>query len=139
MRFIDSHLHISEYEDPQALVNAARRMDTTVLAVSIDRSSSSTTLSLSSEAPRVVKGFVGVHPSEAGKERDLGWVRGMMKGAIGVGEIGLDLKYSADSPMEHQRRAFLEQLVVGEECEKPVQMHTRGRKGSACRWRPASD
>jgi len=126
VRFIDSHVHISDYKFPRAVIEAAGLADTLLLAASVDRRTSLASLTLSAEAPEVVRGFVGVHPSEAAQEEGLGWLRDAARGAAGVGEIGLDMKYSPDSPMDVQRKVFLEHLQIAEEFGKPVQVHSRG-------------
>lgn len=72
-----------------------------------------------------VKAFVGVHPSEVLKARGVGWVREALRTAAGVGEIGLDPKYSSVGPGGAQLRAYLAQLEFARKAGKPVQVHSR--------------
>ncbi len=125
MRFIDSHVHLCEYGDPRGVVAAARACETTLVSSGVDLESSLRTLNLAKEHAGVIRPFVGVHPSEAGKEEDLAWVEEALSTADGVGEIGLDPKY-ADSPMKAQMRVFSELLSAAERAGKPVQVHSRG-------------
>jgi TatD DNase family protein len=119
-------MHLCEYQDPEGVVGAAQASKTTLVSSCIDFESSLRTLSLAKEHPEIVVPYVGVHPSKAGKEEDLGWVGEALSKAEGVGEIGLDPKYAADSPMKSQRRVFTGLLSAAERAEKPVQVHSRG-------------
>ena len=94
MRFIDSHLHLSDSPDPAGLLAYARESDSVYFAVSTSRSNSIITLKYAEENSDRVKAFVGVHPSEAEREGDEGWLAGALEAAAGVGEIGLDPSYS---------------------------------------------
>lgn len=70
----------------------------------------------------------GVHPSETagfdgkGKER----LKALLSDekCIAVGEIGLDYHYP-DTDKQAQRKAFIDQLLIAEEAELPVQIHAR--------------
>lgn len=73
-----------------------------------------------------MKAFVGVHPSEVLKEHDLTWVRRSLSNATGLGEVGLDPKYSAIGPRSAQMEAFLSQVKTAESAQKPIQVHFRG-------------
>ena len=131
MRFIDSHVHLSDYADPGTVIRVAGLTRMILGAVSIDKRTSAGTLALSHQAPGIVKGFVGVHPSEAGKAGDMGWVEEWVGGAAGVGEVGMDEKYLNESPIKDQEKAFSSQLATAEKAGKPVQVHTRGKE-AAC-------
>ncbi len=48
----------------------------------------------------------------------------MARGAVAVGECGLDYHYD-HSPRDVQRRAFAAQLALAQESNKPVIVHTR--------------
>ncbi len=75
--------------------------------------------------PHRLRAFVGVHPSEAEREPDVGWLEAEVRRATGVGEIGLDPKYNA-ADRSAQVGLFRKQLAVAEKAKKPVQVHTRG-------------
>jgi TatD DNase family protein len=104
----------------------AQANQTLLISVAVDRRSSRETVETASSVPELVKAFVGVHPSEAAKEADLTWLGSALDSATGVGEIGLDPKYSETGPRSPQRRAFEVQLEKAEIARKPVLVHTRG-------------
>jgi TatD DNase family protein len=84
-------------------------------------------LRVRSENPQNVRCFVGVHPSDAttGSLPSIG-LAPFLAQCDGIGEIGLDEKYSPTSEGSAQTEAFLDQLRVAEELGKPVQVHSRG-------------
>ncbi len=125
MRFVDSHVHLCDCSDPAGVLRAARVCKTLLFSSGVDRMTSIHTLQLGKEYPELVKPFVGVHPSEAGKEEGAAWVADVAPGAAGVGEIGLDPTYS-NSPRTAQFETFEAQLAVVKKLGKPVQVHSRG-------------
>jgi len=131
VRFIDSHVHISDYADAAAVLGSARATDTTLLACGTDEMSSRSTLELARENPGLVNAMVGLHPSEAEKTAGIDWLPDLLSQATGVGEIGLDPKYSEAGPGAPQRRFFAGQLELAERARKPVQIHSRNAE-AAC-------
>ena len=125
MRFVDSHLHL-EGTNVSEVVPSASANETLLVVCGIDRETSLDALSQQVKNPEIIRGFVGVHPSEAGKENDLGWVKTSLQKASGVGEIGLDPKYSSIDEEGTQSRTFRTLLEAAQEMEKPVQVHSRG-------------
>ena len=123
MRFVDSHLHLGGAGAPQA-VALASTSDILLLTCGVDRETSLAGLGLARGSDSV-RAFVGVHPSEVLKEPDFGWLKGALEGASGVGEVGLDPKYSPISEGSPQRRAFRAQLEAAKQSGKPVQVHSR--------------
>jgi TatD DNase family protein len=77
--------------------------------------------------PGFVYHTAGVHPYDADRfdaERDLPGIRAeLARGAVAVGECGLDYHY--ESPRDRQREAFAAQLALARELGKPVIVHTR--------------
>lgn len=130
MRFVDSHLHLSDYAGVQGILSAARTTNMALLSCCIDRKSSLRTVELADGNPGTVSAFVGLHPSEATKQAAVGWLPGLLARASGVGEIGLDPKYSETGEGAPQRRLFREQLVCAEAAGKPVQVHSRNAEAS---------
>lgn len=82
-------------------------------------------LELAEAHPSTVAPFVGIHPSEAAKERDSRWLRALLARASGLGEVGLDPKYSDPGPSGDQMNVLREGLMLAEELDKPVQLHSR--------------
>ena len=72
-----------------------------------------------------MKAFIGVHPSEAPKETDLEWMAQSLPRASGIGEIGLDPRYSEKGPGSAQLSTFLAQLEMAQAADKPVKVHSR--------------
>jgi TatD DNase family protein len=78
------------------------------------------------------RGFIfataGIHPHDAASfdsARDIPRLREFLrKGAVAVGECGLDYHYD-NSPREIQRAAFLGQIALAAETGRPVVVHTR--------------
>lgn len=128
MRFIDSHVHLSEYGDQTAWAAFARSSETALLSSGVNQSTSLATLDLARQGNRgpVVKAFVGVHPSETGDGSDLSWFAEALKDATGAGELGLDPKYPGLSTKGGQKTLFTRQLEEVERSGKPVQVHSRG-------------
>jgi len=86
---------------------------------------SSLALRLGEAYPATVKAFVGVHPSEATRTTSFSWLEQLLGRATGVGEIGLDPKYSEVGTGGAQMEAFLTQLRTAQEARKPIQVHSR--------------
>jgi TatD DNase family protein len=78
-----------------------------------------------------VRCFLGVHPSEAATTGDRFASLGpLWEGADGVGEVGLDPKYSDIAPGGAQMRLFKAQVEVAERLRKPIQVHSRDAEGA---------
>jgi TatD DNase family protein len=106
----------------------ASSSDVLLLTCGVDRQTSLEGISLAQESMGV-RAFVGVHPSEVLKESDLGWLPGALESASGLGEVGLDPKYSSIGPRGAQVRAFHAQLEAADRSRKPVQVHSRDAEG----------
>ncbi len=92
----------------------------------VDKTTSSEAARTAAQHPDRVRAFVGTHPSEAAREPDLKWLAGSLETSSGVGEIGLDPKYSPIGPDSAQRVVFTRQLEAALREAKPVQVHSRG-------------
>jgi TatD DNase family protein len=125
VRFVDSHLHLDS-PDATHVVAFAASVGAVLLACGVDRETSRGVIELGSLRPGTLRTFVGVHPSEAEKSKDLGWLLKASENAAGVGEIGLDPTYSASGAGSPQLKAFELQLGLAERLGKPVQVHSRG-------------
>ena len=104
---------------------AAAANQTMLVSCGIDGKTSRATLRLAGVSPENVRAFVGVHPSEAAGAGPLDWLREALGRAAGLGEVGLDPKYSATVPKSAQMRVLLAQLDAAEVFRKPVQVHSR--------------
>jgi len=126
MRFIDSHVHLCEYQDHGWVLNMARSSETMILSSGIDKETSLMTLETAKNERAIVRPFVGTHPSEAKRATNLDWFESAVREASGVGEIGLDPSYSEVAPDSTQWKTFVSQLESAERAEKPIQVHSRG-------------
>ena len=83
---------------------------------------------LAARYPGFVYHTAGVHPYDAARfdaARDSAGIRAeIARGAVGVGECGLDYTYE-NAPPDRQREAFGAQLALGGELGKAVVVHTR--------------
>ena len=131
MRFIDSHVHLCEYRDHLPILSLARYSGIMLLSSGVNRASSLATLEIARSEPSLVKAFLGVHPSEAEAGDALEWFEGVLRGATGAGELGLDPRYSEVSSKSPQMTTFAKQLEIVERAGKPVQVHSRGA-GKEC-------
>jgi TatD DNase family protein len=124
VRFVDSHLHLDSGDVPADL-SLAEAGQIMLLACGIDASTSHDVITLAQAHPETVRAFIGVHPSEAVKSKELRWFGRSLARATGVGEIGLDPKYSSTGQGGSQMRALLTQLEAAQKHGKPVQVHSR--------------
>jgi len=124
VRFVDSHLHLDGLDGP-GLVSSAAANSTILVSCGIDGETSKTTLKLAGAFPETVRAFVGVHPSEAARAGPLDWLGGALERAAGLGEVGLDPKYSGTDAKGAQMELFLTQLEAAEGHGRPVQVHSR--------------
>jgi len=90
-----------------------------------DRETSAEALKEAETCPETVKAFLGVHPSKALNAESLSWLEQDLKRASGIGEIGLDPKYSEAGPGSSQMKALMRQLELAQAVRKPVQVHSR--------------
>lgn len=125
MQFVDSHLHLEGQSDFDEISTASSN-NILLVTCGTDRQTSLGGIELALGHPEVIRAFVGIHPSEALKEEDPDWVKTALKSATGVGEIGLDPKYSSIGSRSRQMIVFRSLLGAAEDAEKPVQIHSRG-------------
>ena len=127
----DAHVHLPAYPDPWAVVEAAGKRGMRLVSVTVSLGEAATSLLLREQNPSTVKCFVGVHPSEAAStpeglpELDTVW-----EAADGVGEVGLDPKYSEVSAGSAQMKLFEAQVEVAGRLKKPLQVHSRDAEGA---------
>jgi len=126
VKFVDSHVHLTDYGQLSSVLEYCRASETLLLSASIDRASSVRNLELGLQHANLVQPFVGVHPSEAEKAGSTGWLEEAVTSARGVGEVGLDPRYSPVGKGSQQVNLLMLQLGLAESAAKPVQIHTRG-------------
>ncbi len=126
---IDSHTHLDSCAPPNAeLVAEAREVGVTkMLTVGTDEQSNRTALA-AADAFEEVWAAVGRHPNHAEGFDDaaLDDLRELAAHprCVAIGETGLD--YFRDyAPRPDQERAFLAQIALAREVDKPLVVHTR--------------
>ena len=126
---IDSHTHLDSCAPPNAeLLAAAREAGVTkMLTVGTDEQSNRTALA-AADAFEEVWAAVGRHPNHAEGFDDaaLDDLRELAAHprCVAIGETGLD--YFRDyAPRPDQERAFLAQIALAREVDKPLVVHTR--------------
>jgi TatD DNase family protein len=136
--YIDSHAHLADEAFDSDRVDVIGRAKQTGAAAIVCIGSGSgagdvlgaarASLAVSAANPGFVWFTAGVHPHDASgfdAKRDVDEIRAhAARGAVGIGECGLDYHYD-NSPRMEQRRAFAAQLELARECGLPVIVHTR--------------
>lgn len=126
MRLVDAHIHLPAYSDPTDVIELARSSGTTLISCTVNASEVERNLLLRARWPGTVSCFVGVHPSDVSSENPSERLKDIVEGCDGIGEIGLDPKYSEVSRGSMQMSAFEDQLELAERTGKPVEVHSRG-------------
>ncbi len=130
--FIDSHVHLADVAfdvDRDDVVARARQTGATAMVcVGESLAAAARGHALAARYPGMVYHTVGVHPYDAASfepARDGDGIRAeVARGAVAVGECGLDYSYDTATP-EQQRAAFGAQLALGAALDRPVIVHTR--------------
>lgn len=129
--YFDSHAHYDDErfdEDREALILSLKEKGVDfVVNAAADMKSCHTSLALAEKYPFIYSS-VGVHPHDV-KDLTKADLEEMKRLAahpkvVAVGEIGLDYFYD-NSPREDQRKWFKEQLMLANELELPVIIHSR--------------
>ncbi len=128
----DSHVHLPAYPDPREVVRDARSRGIRLVSVTVAPAEGALNLSLREENPSAVRAFIGVHPSEAeNAPAALERLAPLWERADGVGEVGLDPKYSEVSRESAQMKLFRGQVEAASRLRKPLEVHSRGAE-QAC-------
>lgn len=130
MRYADCHIHVMDYIQPDPVLSFASAQGMMLFSVSTNAKTAERGLEQRERFHNTLKLFVGIHPSEATIESQPEVISKFAKRADGIGEIGLDPRYSEVSEKSTQMRVFLDQLRLAETSRKPVQVHTRDAEGT---------
>jgi TatD DNase family protein len=127
----DAHVHLPAYPEPGEVVAGASRRGMRLVSVTVSSGEAAPNLRLRDGNPSTVKCFIGVHPSEAATTpAGLEELSPLWEAADGVGEVGLDPKYSGVSAGSAQAELFKAQVEVAGRLKKPLQVHSRGAEGA---------
>ena len=126
----DAHIHLSDDEfksDLQFILAAMRKMRIRACCVSVDLSSSKSTLELAEKSPLIIP-FLGLHPEKANDDLDpiANLIEDNSGQISGIGEIGLDKTYVSNEEGSKQQVAVFEKMLsLAERLHKPVSIHSR--------------
>jgi TatD DNase family protein len=128
IEFVDSHAHLADAAfdgDRDDVIAAAREAGASAIVAigeSLDKARASR--ALAERYPGFIYATAGVHPGEAA-HGELSWIRDeVARGAVAIGECGLDYHYDHVDP-ETQRRVFDGQIALASELHRPLVVHTR--------------
>lgn len=127
---IDTHCHLDgeEFrEDLEAVITRAREAGVEAIGVpGIDLKSCESVTSLCSRYPDYCYPMLGLHPEEvrADWREVLMAIAPAVRGAVAIGEIGLDFYWSREFERE-QLEAFEEQVRWSVELQLPLMIHCR--------------
>ena len=98
-----------------------------LVSVTVDLTEVPKNLALRATRPDLLFAFCGVHPSNASRSGVVeDSLRRFAEESDGLGEIGLDTRYSEVSRDSAQMTTFVQQLEIAEKLGKPVEVHSRG-------------
>lgn len=136
MKLIDAHIHLSdqEYADHinDVIMDAKNSNVAALVCNSVDFQTSLQTLQLKEKYPDLVYAALGIHPWNVNilKQNELDDTlqlineQNQKKSVIGIGEIGLDIKY--ETVWDKQLLVFDKMLRLAESLGLPVIIHSRG-------------
>jgi len=126
---IDTHCHLEACDPPrdELVAHATDAGVTRLLAIGMTNESCKQALAAADEYESVFVS-VGRHPHESGDwdEHGLAALRELAAHpkVRAIGETGLDYKRDY-APRDAQRRAFIDQMALARELDKPIVIHTR--------------
>ncbi|MDN5305044.1 MAG: TatD DNase family protein [Fusobacteriaceae bacterium] len=131
MKLVDTHCHIygEKYKDDieDVLLESKKELEF-IVNIGYDLESSKISVDMANKYD-FIYATVGFHPTDISKmtEESLKKIYDMAKNnkkVVSIGEIGLDYYWMKDDA-EKQKIAFLKQLEIAKELNKPVVIHTR--------------
>ncbi|MDX6689393.1 MAG: TatD DNase family protein [Solirubrobacteraceae bacterium] len=134
---IDSHthLHVCNPDDAELVAAAVQAGVSRMLTVGTTPSTCREALRAAERYPQVFAA-IGRHPNEAEgyTDGDLPELHALAahERCVAIGETGLDY-FREYAPHEDQRRAFLGQIELARETEKPLVIHTRAAEDDTIR------
>jgi TatD DNase family protein len=128
--FIDSHAHLA---DPVFAADADAVVETAVgsgavaiVCIGESRAVAEGALALAGRHPGVVFATAGVHPYDAGSYDGSSWIGEYIdRGAVAIGECGLDYYHEGHAAPAVQRAALVDQIALARDRDVPVVVHTR--------------
>jgi TatD DNase family protein len=124
--WFDTHLHVSQEDDFDAIVAAAQAAGVGGLLIQGTSMEDCVPTAALADSRRGIFAAVGLHPHVAAAGADLALIRDLLSrpAVVAVGEIGLDYHYNF-SPPERQREVFAMFLELASELSRPAVIHCR--------------
>jgi TatD DNase family protein len=152
-KYIDIHSHVNFTAfdaDRDEVINRALENNTWVMNVGTQIDTSRKAVEMANQYPEGVYAIIGLHPIHTGasfhdvKELGVGGkeftsrgeqfnkdaYRELMKDpkVVAIGECGLDYYRCDVEYVENQKKAFIEQIEIANEFNKPLMLHIRNNK-----------
>jgi TatD DNase family protein len=130
-RLIDTHAHLEEMEDLEAVLTKSRETGVAgIIAVGTDIKSNERTMEIAARYPDMVYPALGWHPEfirEDEIDTNLEYLANNIDKAIGVGEIGLDYhkRIRSAAGKDLQKSVLREILQIAKKHDKPALIHSR--------------
>lgn len=153
MKYIDIHSHVNFKafdEDRDEVVARTLNADTFMINVGTQVDTSRSAVELANKYEKGVYAIVGLHPIHTGAsfhdEKELGVggadftsrgevfnkevYREFLKNpkVVGIGECGLDYFHMDENSIQKQKEAFIAQIELANEVNKPLMLHIRNNK-----------
>lgn len=153
MKYIDIHSHVNFKafdEDRDAVVVRTIEADTYMINVGTQVDTSRSAVETANKYEKGVYAIVGLHPIHTGAsfhdEKELGEggaeftsrgevfdkevYREFLKNpkVVGIGECGLDYFHMDEASIQKQKEAFIAQIELANEVNKPLMLHIRNNK-----------
>jgi TatD DNase family protein len=149
-KYIDIHSHVNFKafdEDRDAVISSALENDTWIINVGTQIDTSRKAIEMAHQYKEGVYAIIGLHPIHTGAsyhdEKELGEggkeftsrgevfdkdaYRELLKDpkVVGIGECGLDYYRCTEETIQKQKAAFIEQIELANEFNKPIMLHIR--------------
>lgn len=127
MRLVDTHAHIEELENIDAVLERAKKAGVSaIIAVGSNFNSNMRVLELSQKYRGFIYPAIGIHPLEVETLQDssIGFIESKIDECVAVGEVGLD--YRSEINKSLQKKIFQKMLMIARKHSKPVSLHSRG-------------
>ncbi|MFA6274464.1 MAG: TatD family hydrolase [Candidatus Paceibacterota bacterium] len=149
-KYIDIHSHVNFKvfnEDRDEVIQRALENDTWMINVGTQIDTSKQAIELAHKYPEGIYAVVGLHPihtdasfhdeEELGEEGKAFTSRGEIfdkeiyreflkdPKVVAIGECGLDYYHLDQDSIEKQKKAFIEQIEIAKEFDKPLMLHIR--------------
>ena len=124
---IDTHCHLNK-EDYENIDEVIKRMGNNIMIVSGDsKETNKQVIELCNKYDNVY-GTIGYHPNSLDEYNEKTLLELMSQAKhnkiVAIGEIGLDYHYD-NHDKEKQQKAFIEQIKIAKELNKPIVIHSR--------------